>query len=646
MTNRIPLFIAALCSVFAMSVEPAHAAPAAVEQAPDTMQARVLGCAACHGAQGEGTGNDYFPRLAGKPEGYLYKQLQAFRDGRRKYPPMNYLLAYLPDSYLQQIAGYFASQHPPYPTPAKPTVDAQMLERGKTLATSGDPTRNIPACASCHGASLTGMEPAIPGLLGLHSNYISAQLGAWRYGTRRAAQPDCMHEIATRLNERDITAVAAWLASLPATQSVSPAAADASGLPLKCGSMSASADNSLMASQTAQKATGNAELIARGEYLARAGDCIACHTVPASKLFGGGRPMETPFGTLYSPNISSDKETGIGSWTASEFYTMLHEGKSRDGSLLYPAMPFASYTKVTRADSDAIYAYLQSVPPVHQPNRPHEMKFPFNQRQLLVGWRTLFLRQGEYRADPAQSAQWNRGAYLVEGLGHCTMCHTQINALGGNTTSKQFQGGLIPMQNWYAPSLTSNREAGLGDWSIDDIVGLLHAGVSNRGAVYGPMAEVVYDSFQYLNEDDVRAVAVYLKALPSHSGETQTAPPSTAQTEQLTSLAPLGRKIYEAQCAICHATEGQGKPPNFPPLASNQSIEMSSAVNPIRMVLNGGYAPGTSKNPSPYGMPPFAQSLSDVEVAAVVTYIRTAWGNRGAPVSVREVNGLRAAPIF
>nr|WP_120296338.1 c-type cytochrome [Paraburkholderia sp. BL23I1N1] len=559
---------------------------------------------------------------------------------------MNYLLAYLPDTYLHQIAEYFAVQRPPFPAPSAPTTNAQSLALGKALVTGGDHTRGIPACVQCHGASLTGMEPAIPGLLGLHSNYISAQLGAWRYGTRHAAQPDCMQEIAARLSDHDITAISAWLASLPAPASVSPAAAGTSTLPLRCGSVSTGTDEPQPAKQMTQQITGGTGLIARGEYLARAGDCIACHTVPDSKLFGGGRPMDTPFGTLYSPNISSDKETGIGNWTADQFYTMLHEGKSRDGSLLYPVMPFASYTKVTRADSDAIYAYLQSVPPVRQPNRPHELKFPFNRRQLLVGWRTLFFRQGEFRPDRTQSVEWNRGAYLVEGLGHCAMCHTQINALGGNTTSKQFQGGLIPMQNWYAPSLTSNREAGLGDWSIDDIVGLLHAGVSNRGAVYGPMAEVVYDSFQYLNEDDVRAVAVYLKALPSHSGEAQTAPPSVAQTDQLTSLVPLGRKIYEAQCVLCHASEGQGKPPNFPPLAQNQSIEMSSAVNPIRMVLNGGYVPGTRKNPAPYGMPPFAQSLSDVEVAAVVTYIRTAWGNRCAPVSVKEVNTLRSARIF
>lgn len=207
--------------------------------------------------------------------------------------------------------------------------------------------------------------------------------------------------------------------------------------------------------------------------------------MPTGKLFGGGRAMETPFGTLYTPNISSDKATGIGKWSADEFYRMMHTGKSRDGSLLYPAMPFASYTKVTRADSDAIYAYLQSVPPIHQPNRPHELRFPFNQRSLLLGWRTLYLHEGEYKPDPTQSVEWNRGAYLVEGLGHCTMCHTAINALSGNSPSKQFEGGLIPVQNWYAPSLTSDKEAGLGDWSIDDIVDLLQGACRHAAPCMG-----------------------------------------------------------------------------------------------------------------------------------------------------------------
>ena len=184
------------------------------------------------------------------------------------------------------------------------------------------------------------------------------------------------------------------------------------------------------------------------------------------------------------PNITPDEETGIGRWNADEFYRMMHTGVSRDGTLLYPAMPFASYTKVTREDSDAIFAYLQSVTPVHQQNRPHELRFPFNNRELLIGWRALYFRQGEYMPDP-KVREWNRGAYLVEGLAHCAMCHTAINVLGGTRESKAFEGGMIPNQNWYAPSLTSNREGGLGDWSLKDIADLLQAGVSNRAPFTG-----------------------------------------------------------------------------------------------------------------------------------------------------------------
>ena len=388
-----------------------------------------------------------------------------------------------------------------------------------------------------------------------------------------------------------------------------------------------------------------ADVLKQGEYLARAGDCIACHTQPGDKLFAGGRAMPTPFGTLYSPNITPDEATGIGQWTADEFYRMMHTGRSRDGSLLYPAMPFGAYTKITRADSDAIFAYLRSVPAVHQPNRPHELRFPYNNRELLLGWRTLYFREGVYQAEPTRSVEWNRGAYLVQGLGHCSMCHTAINALGGSSESKAFEGGLIPMQDWYAPSLTSNKEAGLGDWSIGDIADLLQKGVSNRGAVYGPMAEVVYDSLQYLSDDDVRAMAIYLKSLPRHGTETR-ASNNDLSGEARDLLSRLGSKIYDAQCATCHGKHGEGKLPDFPPLANNQSIQMTSAVNPIRMVLNGGYAPGTAKNPAPYGMPPFAQSLSDEEVAAVVTFIRTAWGNHGTAVTAKEANALRAAPLY
>jgi mono/diheme cytochrome c family protein len=395
----------------------------------------------------------------------------------------------------------------------------------------------------------------------------------------------------------------------------------------------------------AQSNTSNAgsDIVARGEYLARAGDCIACHTAPEGQPFAGGRAMQTPFGALYTSNITPDPVTGIGRWTADDFYKTMHTGRFPDGGLLYPAMPFASYTKVTRADSDAIFAYLKSIRAVNQKNRSHDLRFPYDNRELILGWRTLFFREGEFKGDPTKSAQWNRGAYLVEGLGHCGMCHSPINALGGSSQSDAFKGGLIPMQNWYAPSLTSNREAGLGDWSIKDITDLLQTGVSNRGVVFGPMAEVVHNSLQYLTGEDARAMAVYLKGIAEPSPK---APPASSLPGSESSLLiSLGKTVYDARCASCHGVNGEGRPPHWPPLANNQSIDMPSAVNPIRMVLNGGYPPGTNGNPRPYGMPPFAGLLSDNEIAAVVSYIRTAWGNRGTPVSAREANELRSAPL-
>lgn len=395
--------------------------------------------------------------------------------------------------------------------------------------------------------------------------------------------------------------------------------------------------------KAAPAAPANASEIQRGEYLARAGDCVACHTTRGGAPFAGGLEIPTPFGRLYSPNITPDRETGIGKWTADDFWQALHFGRMPNGQPYYPAFPYNNYTRVTRADADAMFAYLKSIPPVRRKNRPQEMSFPYNQRALLNGWRALYFEPGEYEPAPTQSAEWNRGAYLVQGLGHCDACHTGRNFLGATRRDDPFAGGVMPVQEWYAPSLT-NRESGLATWEIEDIVRFLHSGVSRHGAVYGPMAQVVYDSLQYLTEADVRAMAVYLKSLvPRGSAEAMVQVRPTPQ--QSRALFEQGGKIYERWCAECHGGNGAGAPPAYPPLASNQSISMDSPVNPVRMVMFGGFPPATAKNPRPYGMPPFAQTLNDDEIAAVVTYIRQSWGNRAPPVAAAEVGRYRSIPL-
>ena len=389
--------------------------------------------------------------------------------------------------------------------------------------------------------------------------------------------------------------------------------------------------------------TGELSQVVRGEYLARVGDCYACHTVRGGQPYAGGLEMATPFGALYTTNITPDPETGIGNWSSDDFWRALHDGKGKDGSFLYPAMPFTNYTKVTREDADAMYAYFRSIKPVRQPNRPHGLAFPYNQRELLLGWRTLYFKAGEYQDDPQQSKEWNRGAYLVEGLGHCNACHSTRNALGAVKEGADISGGLIPVQNWYAPSLTSNRETGLGQWDVKDIVDLLRTGVSARGAVFGPMSAVVQHSLQETSLVDLTAMAVYLKSR-AQTKEPVVPPQVEPTAPQTAAMMTLGAKVYERHCVDCHQADGKGVPRIYPPLANNQSILMAYPINPIRMVLNGGFPPSTEGNPRPYGMPPFYQELSDDEVAAVVTYIRGAWDNRAAAVSAAEVTKGRGVP--
>ncbi|MEO8847317.1 MAG: c-type cytochrome [Casimicrobiaceae bacterium] len=622
-----------LCAVLVVAFSLAGAA-AVLAQEPariaDTLEQRLLACAACHGKEGEGVRrNGYYPRIAGKPADYLYQQLENFRDGKRAFPQMVYFVRHLSDAYLREIADHYADLHPAALSPAAAAAAATML-RGATLVRKGDSARGIPACVDCHGDTLGGRLPAIPALAGLYPDYVTAQLESWQRGIRHARAPDCMSTIASKLGGADIAAITAWLAAQPVA-AAPPQPPGTARLPLDCGSQHARAP--------ALPVTINS----RGGYLARIGDCEGCHSARGGMRLAGGLAMPTPFGIFHTPNITPDAETGIGRYTADAFYTALHDGRAADGSLLYPAFPYPSYTRITRTDADDLYRYLMSVPPVHAPDLPHELSFPYSQRALLRAWRALYFDAAEFVPQPAQSAQWNRGAYLVQGLGHCAACHSARNALGASVGERQLGGGMIASADWYAPSLSAQGNGGLGRFDENDLVALLRDGVSRRGAVFGPMALVVHDSLQYLTEEDARAMAIYLKSIaPS---EPAAPPPRESQTEaQVTALMTAGARLYDLHCKPCHAADGSGNPSAYPPLAGNSSITSVSPVNPIRMVLFGGFPPSTRGNPRPFGMPPFAYTLDDREIAALVTYIRGSWGNRATAVAPTAVAGYRSVP--
>jgi len=381
-------------------------------------------------------------------------------------------------------------------------------------------------------------------------------------------------------------------------------------------------------------------LVARGAYLARVGDCASCHTAQGGAPYAGGRRLPTPFGDIPAPNLTPDRETGLGAWSFEDFWRALHQGEGRDGRLLYPAFPYTSYTKVSHDDALALFAYLQSLPPVRQPNAAAGVGFPYNLRASLSAWRSLYFNPGEFRPDPAQSPEWNRGAYLVEGLGHCNECHVARDALGGLPKQATLTGGQIPAQNWYAPDLGMQANGGLQGWSEQDLVDLLRTGRSARGSAFGPMAEVVTQSTQHMDEADLRAIATYLRSLPPR-------PPPAAQKPLLdtSALVDAGGKLYADRCAACHGKDGKGVAGVYPPLDGNSSVDEPTGVNAIRVVLLGGFAPLTKDNPRPYSMPPFAQQLSDREVAAVVSYIRQAWSNHAGAVQERDVAAYRHTPV-
>ncbi len=371
----------------------------------------------------------------------------------------------------------------------------------------------------------------------------------------------------------------------------------------------------------------------RGAYLAKVGNCAGCHTAPGGLPYAGGLGIETPFGAVYASNLTPDVATGIKSWSRDDFWRAMHHGKSKDGRLLYPAFPYTSYTLVTREDSDALFAFLASLPAVSQINTAHAVRFPYDLQAALAVWRALYFTPRAFQPDASATVEANRGAYLVNSLGHCSACHAARNALGA-TDGLNLAGGLIPVQNWYAPSLVSLKEASVASWPLDDIKALFKTGRSPQASVNGPMAEVVLKSTQHFNDTDLTAMAVYLKALVPAAATPSRALPGISTAR--------GNKLYEQHCAQCHGDEGKGVASAYPALAGNRAVLMPQTANLVQMVLNGGYAPATAGNPRPFGMPPFVLVLPDSDVAEVLTHIRSSWGNNAAGVSALDVMRIRA----
>ena len=382
-------------------------------------------------------------------------------------------------------------------------------------------------------------------------------------------------------------------------------------------------------------------LIERGAYLALAGNCAGCHTQRGGAAYAGGRAMPTPFGRVFAPNLTPDA-SGLGGWTGAQFWLALHNGRGRDGQLLTPAFPYTNYALVSRADADALFAYLQSLPPVAAERRPHELRFPYNTQMALAAWRALYFRPATFTAKPAQSAAWNRGAYLTQGLGHCNACHAARNALGATGGLDDFSGGMLGALGWYAPSLHDAAEGSVADWMPAAVAGWLKTGSSAGSTALGPMSEVILGSTQHLSDSDLAAMASYLQSLPQH-----VSPAQRADDRGELKLREIGQKLYGDHCVACHGAQGEGGRIEageiaYPSLAGNRLVTMTNPTNLLAIIRRGGFAPATAGHPRPYGMPPFAGVLDDTQLAALASYLRHAWGNTAADVRPVDVLKLKS----
>jgi mono/diheme cytochrome c family protein len=401
-------------------------------------------------------------------------------------------------------------------------------------------------------------------------------------------------------------------------------------LPLPAHPSSAVTPQGLL-SQSFADSVPNAAQLRRGQYLVAAGDCVSCHLREGGEPFAGGLGLNTPFGIIYSPNITPDRNTGIGAWSSDQFYRAMHDGKGAQGEDLYPAFPYPWFRRVSREDDDSIFAYLMSLPAVSYTPPKNDLAFPLNFRTLVGGWNLLFLDSHNFQSDPGQSAEWNRGAYLVNGLGHCGGCHTPKNSFGADKSKQELQGGKL--DNWVAPDLTGNTRVGLGDWSVDDIAEFLATGRNGHAAAGGAMADVISYSTSFMNDADRRAIGVYLKSQPASPSLGSQAPDGAAMRR--------GAQIYSDACASCHLDDGIGQSRLFPPLGKDAMLQQPDPTGLTHLILAGTRVGVSASRPSPLGMPSFAWKLTDQEIADVSTYIRNTWGNQAAPVAMAEVSELR-----
>jgi mono/diheme cytochrome c family protein len=379
----------------------------------------------------------------------------------------------------------------------------------------------------------------------------------------------------------------------------------------------------------------------RGAYLAAVGNCAGCHTARGGERLAGGRAIPTPFGTVFSTNLTPDA-SGLAGWSVDDFWQALHLGRSRDGRLLVPAHPLTNTTLVTREDADALHAWLQSQPPVASERRQHELRGLYGSQLAIAAWRALYFRPGVYQADPARDAAWNRGAYLSQGLAHCSACHAGRDALGGDGGAADFRGGLLAGLGWVAPSLHDPAEAGVQRWPADTLQRWLRDGHAGGHTAQGPMAEVILGSTAALNDADLAAVSGYLRTLP----ELQVARPEPAEPDGR--RRKLGADLYREHCAACHGAQGEGRRDDsgalaYPALAGSRLVTQASASNLIRLIERGGFAPATPGHPRPYGMPPFAGVLGADELAALASHLRESFGHQAGEVNAVEVLRLRAA---